>query len=137
VTDNRQTIRFLSSPDQLTEVDEAVESWLRKQDVPEDTISDLALVVSELVNNAIEHGNERDPEKKFTVVLNSRRGEIEISVTDEGFGFDPDDLPDPVTDENLLKPSGRGLFVVKSLVDQIQFSFPPEGGTTVIVSKKI
>jgi serine/threonine-protein kinase RsbW len=137
VTDNQQTIRLLSSPDQLIAVDAAVERWLRKQDIPEDTISDLALAVSELVNNAIEHGSEGDQEKKFTVVLSSRQGEIEISVTDEGPGFDPDDLPDPLADENLLKPSGRGLFIVKSLVDQIQFSFPPDGGTTVIVKKKI
>jgi len=137
VTENKQTISLRSSPDQLTAVDDAVERWLRKQDVPEDTIMDLALAVSELVNNAIEHGNERDPEKKFIVVLCSRQGEIEISVTDEGHGFDPDDLPDPLDDENLLKPSGRGLFIIKSLVDQIQFSFSPGGGTTVIVTKKI
>jgi serine/threonine-protein kinase RsbW len=137
VSEKQQTIRYPSSPDQLAEVDNAVERWLREQNVPEDKISDLALAVSELVNNAIEHGNERDPEKEITVVLSSRIGEIEISVTDEGFGFDPDDLPDPLTDENHLKPDGRGLFVVKSLVDQVRFSFPPEGGTTVIVSKKI
>ena len=71
------------------------------------------------------------------VVLSSRQGEIVISVTDEGFGVDPDDLPDPLDEKNLLKPSGRGLFVVKSLVDRIQFSFSPGGETTVIVYKKV
>jgi len=137
VTDNQQTIKYPSSPDQLTEIDDDVERWLGEQNLPEDTLSDLTLVVTELVNNAIQHGNERNPEKEITVVLSSRLGEIEISVSDSGLGFDPNDLPNPLAEENHLKPSGRGLFVVKSLVDQIRFSFSPEGGTTVTVIKKI
>ncbi len=134
---DHQTIRYSNTLDQLSRVDDDVEKWLRERNVPQDAITDLTLAVSELVNNAIEHGNERDPEKEFTVALSSRQGEIEISVTDEGSGFDPDDLPDPLAKENHLKPSGRGLFIVKSLVDQVRFSFPPAGGTIVIILKKI
>jgi serine/threonine-protein kinase RsbW len=137
VTKNPLTIRLPSSPVQLTTVIDAVENWLGKQDLPEGTIADLALVVSELVNNAIEHGNKGDPEKKFTVKLVSQPGEIEILVTDEGAGFNPNDLSNPLDSENLHKPSGRGLFIVKSLVDRIRFSCPQGGGTTVIVSKWI
>lgn len=137
MTENKKTIRYPSSPDQLTEIDDDVERWLREQNLQEGTILDLTLAVSELINNALEHGNNRNPEKKITVVLGSRLGEIEISVTDEGSGFDPTDLPDPLAEGNYLKPDGRGLFVVKSLVDQVRFSFPPDGGTRVIVTKKV
>ncbi len=137
MTHDQQTVRYPSSLDQLTRVDDDVERWLRDRNIPKDAIIDLTLAVSELVNNAIEHGNERDPEKKFSVTLRSRQGEIEISVADEGYGFDPDNLPNPLAEENHIKSSGRGLFVVKSLVDHVRFSFPPEGGTVVIISKKI
>lgn len=137
MTDKTQRMRFPSSPDQLSAVDRAVENWLREQKIPEDTITDLTLAVSELVNNAIEHGSENDPARMFTVELNSRQGEIEISVSDEGSGFDPDRLPDPLAEENHLKSSGRGLFIVKSLVDQVRFNFQPGAGTTIIISKKV
>jgi serine/threonine-protein kinase RsbW len=123
--------------DQVSVADDILENWLRERDISEDTIADLAIAVSELVNNAIRHGNKRRHDKKVILSLYKDRDEIEISVTDEGEGFDPDSIPDPTIDANLLKPYGRGIFIARSLVDKIRFIFPPGGGTNIVIVKRI
>jgi serine/threonine-protein kinase RsbW len=131
------TIKIPSSPDQIATVDDFLEDWLRKREVPEDTIADLAIAITELVNNAIKHGNKKTDTKKVTIQLFFDRGEARAIIADEGEGFDPDTIPNPVAEENLLKEIGRGIFIVKSLMDEVEFSFPPEGGTKVTITKKL
>ncbi len=58
-------------------------------------------------------------------------------IADEGEGFNPDVIPSPIAEENLLKEIGRGIFIVRSLMDNVEFDFPPEGGTRVTITKKI
>jgi len=124
-------------PDQVSVADEILEKWLRERNISEDTIADLAIAVSELVNNAIRHGNKERHDKKVILSLYKDHREIEISVTDEGEGFNPDNIPDPTIDENLLKPYGRGIFIARSMVDKIRFLFPPGGGTNIVIVKRI
>jgi serine/threonine-protein kinase RsbW len=130
-------ISIPSSLDYIAAVDEFVESWLRRRKVPEDTIADLAIAVTELVNNAVKHGNKKDQSKKVTVALRFINGEARATVSDEGEGFNPDTIPNPISEENLLKEIGRGIFIVKSLMDKVEFAFPAAGGTAVTISKKI
>jgi serine/threonine-protein kinase RsbW len=82
-----------SSTDQVARADELV---------PEDTIANLAIVVTELVNNAIKHGNKLQKDKKVTVMITYKSGKIEITVKDEGEGFNPDNIADPLAEENLI-----------------------------------
>jgi serine/threonine-protein kinase RsbW len=131
------TIKIPSSADQVATVDEFLEEWLRRRRVPEDTIADLAIAITELVNNAIKHGNKKNQAKKVTVRLILENGKAKAMVADEGEGFNPDSIPDPVAKENLMKEIGRGIFIVKSLMDDVEFNFPPEGGTRVIITKKL
>jgi serine/threonine-protein kinase RsbW len=131
------TIKIPSSADQVATVDEFLEEWLRRRRVPEDTIADLAIAITELVNNAIKHGNKKNQAKKVTVRLILENGKAKAMVADEGEGFNPDIIPDPVAKENLMKEIGRGIFIVKSLMDDVEFNFPPEGGTRVIITKKL
>ena len=131
------TITIPSSPDKISVVDEFLEDWLRKRGVAENTIADLAIAITELVNNAINHGNKQQEGKKVTLTLRYRHGEIEASITDEGEGFDPEDIPDPLAEENLLKEIGRGIFIVKSLMDDFRYASRPEGGTMISIVKKI
>jgi serine/threonine-protein kinase RsbW len=131
------TISIPSSPDFIATVDEFLEGWLRQKQVPEDSIADLAIAVTELVNNAIKHGNKNDNRKKVTVLLSFGNGEARAVISDEGKGFDPDIIPNPVAEENLLKEIGRGIFIVKSLMDDVKFSFSPGRGTSVAIVKKI
>ncbi len=134
---DQDTITIPSSPDKISVVDEFLEDWLRKRGVAENTIADLAIAITELVNNAINHGNKRQEDKKVTLTLLYGDGEIEASITDEGDGFDPEDIPDPLAEENLLKEIGRGIFIVKSLMDDFKYKALPRGGTEVRIVKKI
>jgi serine/threonine-protein kinase RsbW len=131
------TIRIPSSADYIATVDEFLESWLRERAVPEDTIADLAIAITELVNNAIKHGNRKNHDKRVTVRLFMENGRARATISDEGEGFNPETVPSPIAKENLLKEIGRGIFIVRSLMDDVEFDFPPEGGTRVTITKKI
>jgi len=131
------SITIPSSPDMIAAVDTFLEDWLREKGVPEDTIADLAIAVTELVNNAIKHGNRQDSDKKVTISLSFQKNEVRACVSDEGKGFDPENIPDPLAEENLLKEIGRGIFIVKSLMDDFKCSCSLRGGTRIIITKKI
>ncbi|MEE9555076.1 MAG: ATP-binding protein, partial [candidate division Zixibacteria bacterium] len=81
--------------------------------------------------------NKQMKDKKVTVTLRLEGSEVFASVIDEGGGFDPDDIPDPLAEENLLKEIGRGIFIVKSLMDDFRYTYSPGKGTTLSITKKI
>lgn len=82
----------------------------------------ILLPLSEAVNNAIIHGNKQDPDKQVTVVARLQNQRLTISVKDEGAGFDPETLPDPLKEENLLNQGGRGVYLIKQYADEVTFS---------------
>src|SRR5262245_50387803 len=87
----------------------------------------MELTVCESMINAIRHGNRSDPSKKATLYISSDGSALEIVVEDEGEGFKLDDLADPTSADNLLKPSGRGILIIRSFMDEVNLS-PREGG---------
>jgi serine/threonine-protein kinase RsbW len=94
---------------------------------------DLAIVTTELVNNAIHHGNHNNPEKKVSIVFLVNSKYIEIRIKDEGRGFNPTSLKNPLAPENLLSESGRGIFLIKYLMDRIDFNFTKTGTETIVI----
>jgi len=119
----------------LAKVDDFVEKKLKKLGLNKDQLADVAISVTEVANNAIVHGNKNDPDKKVTLQLITDKSSIVIEVEDEGEGFDLDSLPCPITEENLLKEVGRGIFILRSLMDKVDFVFKKEGGTVVRLTK--
>ena len=97
----------------------------------------MSVAVRESVVNAIKHGNQLDETKRVTVEFVLHPHALEVGVQDEGQGFDPGSVPDPVAEENLLKAYGRGIFFMKSFMDEVKFSFPEQGGTKVTLVKKL
>jgi serine/threonine-protein kinase RsbW len=97
----------------------------------------IDVAVREAVANAIKHGNQQDPEKQVQVDLAIEGDTLVIRVQDEGPGFDPAVLEDPLAPENLLKPNGRGIFYMKSFMDDIQYGVRPGGGTVVTLRKRL
>lgn len=128
------TIIVPSSTDHVADVDLFVEGLLRGWGADESIIADIAISVSELVNNAIVHGNKADMSKTVSVKVTREKDSAVITITDKGKGFDPDGIANPVADENLLKEVGRGIFIVKSLMDSVAFESVHDG--TVITIKK-
>jgi len=103
----------------------------------EEAIHYMSVAIRESVVNAMKHGNKLEESKRVTLEFVLQAGALEVKVQDEGAGFDPALVPDPVAEENLLKAYGRGIFFMKSFMDDVVYSFPEKGGTTVTMLKKV
>jgi serine/threonine-protein kinase RsbW len=97
----------------------------------------IGMSVRESVTNAIQHGNKLDPTKKVDIGFEVDPNQLSISVRDQGSGFRADNLPNPLDPENLLKPSGRGIFYIRSFMDRVEFRTPSQGGTEIHMVKKL
>ena len=103
----------------------------------EDGAHYTSVAVREAVINAIKHGNQVDESKRVVIVFSLQPGALEIEVRDQGKGFDPSTIPDPVAPENILKVDGRGIFFMRSFMDEVTYTFPRRGGTVVRMVKRI
>ena len=101
----------------------------------------VSVAVRESVINAIKHGNLGDPAKHVTVQFllspRDRPTDFVVEVLDEGVGFDPAAIANPLDPENVLKSSGRGIFFMRSFMDDVSINRRPEGGMVVRMSKKL
>lgn len=87
--------------------------------------------LTEALSNAMLYGNARDPGKRVRVEVTMRRDEVTVRVTDEGLGFDPDQVPDPTLPANLTKSGGRGIFLMRALMDEVRFN--EEGNSVTLI----
>ena len=102
----------------------------------EDAAYNVSVAVRESVVNAIKHGNQHDESKRVAVVFTIHPAALEVKVQDQGLGFDPELVPNPIAEENLLKSYGRGIFFMRNFMDEVSYSFPARGGTVVRMLKK-
>jgi serine/threonine-protein kinase RsbW len=121
--------------DVLEEVQQVLARVTTAAGVDPDAATDIGVAVRESVVNAIKHGNGMDLRKHVHVSLVVLDEALEIEVSDEGGGFDPDAVLDPVDEANLLRPDGRGILFMKSFMDEVTYSFPSTGGTVVRMRK--
>jgi serine/threonine-protein kinase RsbW len=105
--------------------------------VSEDVEHWIGMAVREAIANAIKHGNKLDPSKKVYVSLDEDGDRLTIVVGDEGEGFEPEKVADPLTPENTLKTSGRGIFYIRSFMDDLSFTRGESGGTILTMSKNL
>ncbi|MGO9482725.1 MAG: ATP-binding protein [Candidatus Kryptoniota bacterium] len=117
------------------EIEGKLEGIFGRLNLSESDKHNLLVSASEAVNNAMVHGNKNDPAKKVLLDVDYRDKEVTLVVEDEGGGFNPKDLPDPLLPENLLKPSGRGIHIMKSLMDSVAFEFKRHGTRTIMKLK--
>ena len=97
----------------------------------------VPVALTEALSNAILYGNAEDPSKRVRVRAQVDSAVLIVEVTDEGPGFDPSTLPDPLAPENLLKSSGRGIFLIRSFMDELVLQRAPEGGMEVRMVKRV
>lgn len=114
----------------------AVAEFLSRSGITEDAAFGIDMAVREAVTNAVVHGNQKDENKTVDVTLKSSPDAVEISVHDQGTGFNPETVPDPTAEENILKASGRGIFFMRSFMDEVDWLIRPGGGTTVRMLKR-
>jgi len=116
-----QTIDFPSKAENVHLVEKMIDQVCEEHKVSEDHYGNILIAMTEAVNNAIHHGNKLDDSKKTTVHCGMEESQLKFTVIDEGPGFNFDDLPDPTAPENIEKPNGRGIFLMKNLADEIAF----------------
>ena len=96
----------------------------------------LAISVTEIVGNAISHGNKKDINKNVTVDFEYEGDTIAVIIQDEGGGFNEQEIANPLEPENLLKESGRGIFIVRALMDQVDINCNKQGTQVRLVKRK-
>jgi serine/threonine-protein kinase RsbW len=124
-----------SLPSELTAISPFVDKLmllLRNCSCVPDGVSDVEIALREALANAIIHGNHEDRRKHVHVTCRCESEEVSIAVKDEGKGFDPNKLPDPTVPENITSVHGRGIHVMRALMDEVRFE---EGGVVVHMRK--
>lgn len=118
----------------INTVEQTAHDYALKAGFPEDELSNISLAAREAVVNAVMHGNRHDPSKKVDFSLELTDKALTIRVADQGEGFDPDSLPDPLAPENILCGSGRGIFLIRTFMDELKFR-RLESGTELTLVK--
>ncbi|HTN19090.1 MAG TPA: ATP-binding protein [Pelobium sp.] len=117
------SLQLPSNSESVAVLENFIDDLVEKLEIGEDVYANLMTCLNEAITNAIYHGNKQDPNKKIyvnlDVILNKR---LVFTVTDEGEGFDFNNIPDPTDLENLEKLTGRGVFIMKRLADQCIFN---------------
>jgi len=118
---NSIKVHFPSLDENIRIVESFIDNAKEKFNLDDDIYGNIMVAVTESVNNAIRHGNKSDKKKNVHLTLSLNDNLIRFIVKDEGIGFDYHNLPDPTAPENIDKPSGRGIFLMKHLSDEVTF----------------
>jgi serine/threonine-protein kinase RsbW len=116
-----QNLVLPSNISSLSKLEAFIDELCEQYTIDEDNYGNILIALTEAVNNAITHGNKLRPDKMVLLSFGGNSKQIEFTITDEGNGFDYNNIPDPTHPENLEKVSGRGVFLMRSLADNIVF----------------
>lgn len=111
-----------STRDELFRVYDSILACLKEHRYSEEDQFGIHLALEEAFVNAIEHGNKNDPQKKVKVECTVDTQKFEVRVEDEGYGFNPENVPDPREEKNLYKANGRGLLLMRAYMDVVEYS---------------
>jgi serine/threonine-protein kinase RsbW len=121
MTENRVSYTLDSTLESVNQAEETARQMAAEVGFQNEAAHEIAMAVREAAVNAVLHGNQYDPAKKVRVSYEKKPGLLQVTVTDEGPGFEPEQLPDPLAPENLLKQSGRGIFLIRSYMNEVRF----------------
>ena len=110
-----------SKIDSLVVIEQLIENIKDHHNIPEDLYGNILVSITEAVNNAIKHGNKLNPDLNVEFTFENTDTNYSFTVKDEGAGFDFNHIADPTLPENVEKPDGRGIFIMKSLADEVEF----------------
>ena len=130
-------LKFPSRIEAVAEAAAAVSDFMKSLGLSEDVAFGVDMAVREAITNAVVHGNKLDAAKVVELRLRNTPEAFEITVHDQGTGFNPNDVPDPTKEENILKASGRGIFFMRNFMDEVDWSVGANGGTNVRMVKRL
>ena len=114
----------------INRVESMIDTICSRLSIKEDYYGNVLIAVTEAVNNAIQHGNNQDANLSVDVAVGDKESDFCFSIQDQGKGFDFDNLPDPTSPENIEKENGRGIFLMRSLAEEVEFK---DSGRNVII----
>ncbi len=117
----KETLTLDSKPENISSIERFVEEICDYYNINDTYFGNILIALTEAFRNALVHGNSGDPAKKITLVFESKPKGLSFTISDEGTGFEPASVPDPTEAEND-SPAGRGLFLIRSLSDKVEFS---------------
>jgi serine/threonine-protein kinase RsbW len=131
----RQEFEFecKSDPKEIAKVEPFLQKINKATRMDDGTFYRLLVAGTEAINNGILHGNKSDPSKSVFATCTVDSRSLVFRVRDQGRGFKPEEVPDPLEEKNLLKTSGRGIFLMRSLMDKVAFTVTPEGTEVELV----
>ena len=118
---NRVSYTLESSLASVQKVEQTAEEYATRAGFDEDTAPNIAMAVREAAVNAVLHGNAYDPGKHITASFETTADSLIVRITDQGPGLDPETIPDPLSPENILRGSGRGIFLIRAFMDEVNF----------------
>ena len=125
-----KSLKLPSNNDAIGLVENLIDDICAELAVNEEAYGNVLIAVTEAINNAIQHGNNYNDDLFISLAVSNASSEFCFSITDQGNGFDFDALPDPTAPENLLKENGRGVYLMRSLADEVIYE---ENGKTVCI----
>ena len=136
MTEQRVSYTLDSTLETVDSAEQAATRIATEAGFDDDEVMRIAMAVREAAVNAVLHGNAYDPGKKVGLEFEHIAGDLVITIRDQGKGLDPEKIPDPLAPENLLKTSGRGIFLIRSFMDEVQIS-PSRTGTEIKLIKHV
>jgi serine/threonine-protein kinase RsbW len=132
----RVSYRMESTLESVNKAEEMADQVASQAGFDEDTRGGISMSVREAMINAVLHGNAYDPAKRVNLTFEQTGQDLVIQITDEGKGLDPSEVADPLAPENLMKQSGRGIFLMKAFMDDVRFR-KLDPGTQITLIKRI
>lgn len=129
-----QRLLIPSKTENIVLVEKLVDDVCDLFDIKEEIYGHILVALTEAVNNGLQHGNKANPDTNIEVTFKVKEDTLFFTVKDQGKGFDPNALPDPTDPQNIEKPTGRGIFLMKHLCDNVAFE---DKGTKVIMEFKL
>jgi serine/threonine-protein kinase RsbW len=136
MTAKKVVYKLDSTLDSVNEAEQKASKLAAESGLDEDTVQRVEMAVREAAVNAVYHGNAYDPNKKMTFGLERTPDALIITIADEGKGLEESQIPDPLSPENLLKPHGRGIFLIRSFMDEVRIR-KLEPGTEITLIKHV
>jgi len=136
MTEHRVSYTMDSTLDTVNSAEETASRLASEAGFDEEEVMKIAMAVREAAVNAVLHGNAYDPGKKVRVDFERTNRELVITIRDQGKGLDLSKIPDPLAPENLLKTSGRGIFLIRSFMDEVEIH-PSQTGTEIKLIKHV
>jgi len=136
MTEHRVSYTMDSTLDTVNSAEETASQLASEAGFDDEEVMKIAMAVREAAVNAVLHGNAYDPGKKVRVDFERTNRELVITIRDQGKGLDLSKIPDPLAPENLLKTSGRGIFLIRSFMDEVEIN-PSQTGTEIKLIKHV